>query len=1568
MNTLRKKKMRAAAFLAVLFLFSVFSQYAVGYTATGKTYQMSIGKSGKSAKSGSSGGSSGGTGTKSSGGSYSSGGIKTKGPKKSDPFSAGGNKNTAIKIPGVEQSVQKAIDEYSKEQVEKIQKEVLETSSLASELLVCIPETVADSAQEAELLHVGYEEEQKMFIDSCDKLEKEYFVPPIGDPVNPATGEFISVQSDIHIPFSVVDFPLFRTYRSKSKNVGSLGRGWISSLDMKIIRGVDNDCLDDAIVQKQLLVELQEMFTSATNELVIAQDALQEQKKKLLADQTQLVLIADYDLLPPTIREGAREATIRIDGLLLCIQNEQERLQILMDEALQQFMQAEKRYEDIQSRALVSEQNSRLNQYTGQLDSSEPYMNLGPEYIVLLDEYGRAFLFSVPIQEQWIGDAKASSSQAGSLSLLADGGYEHSFGDGFIRVFDCFGRLKEIYDSNGNSVNLEYQNETQIVSLTDNTGKTVNFEWQDGFLSALSDYSGREIFYSYNDDGMLESYTSAQGETYEYSYDDGRLISIQKPDQTQMSYSYYPGDGRLRSTQDEMGFTESFRYDDEQRCTEYRDPGGSIFRYYFDNQNRQVRVEYPYGKIEQFEYNQNGDLIAINTSDNNSLRGATLQDWDEAGNCIAQVYEDGSEKLYSYCENSLLESVQNRFGGIVNFDYSLNGLIEKISYPDGSSEDFFYSQNGKLVEQRNRRGLVRQYDYDSQQFLIAVTECWAGQYRKISFENDSLGRHIVVNLPDGEKEYCWYDPDGNLVAMLQTSGMFLEYEYNCRGDCIQESIYHFPLESISFASRPDLVDIKRNHSLVLFQQLRRVFDSRHLPTLVENADGIVLQYTYDGLKRVRSITMEGRETGQTCSFLYEYGESGLLEEFRKEASGIDESIIYKMLYDGLGRLAYIQNPDGFWKKYEYSGTTDIVQKVSQGGRSSHPEQTDFVVLREYELESGLPVVFRNRWGGQQKNEYNTEGRLVSMYRKDPEGRWVLYEDCSYSYMDGTAHFSQDGGALQIANVDGWGNVVNFQDAAGGQTFFVYDENGRLCQTENAAGIRNEYMYIRGKLQTKVVLDADGLQHAKTDYSYRFPLPGRVVIEQTNARGNSFELEMDVSGNVIRTRNANNEENTFSHDMYGNVLNFTDAEGRIFSFEYDGLGRCIAESVAGNVVCTYEYDGLDRLQMKKDAYGNSIEYSYDRFGSIENIVYRDVDGRELQRTECKLHIPENRFVQQTGSLCNEFIFDEYGRITQHVHPSGGVQTWNYNTAGQLFSATDCAGNQFQFVYDGAGRLISKRCNGNPLGSWSYDVAGNLIACTNQNVTYAYAYDSFNRLVQQDTSPLEQSLSYSYDSAGNLVQVSNRNQHYSIEYDYGATNELLEMRDSAGQQVRFSYDKSGREIEALYGDGSSIHHTFDDAGRISSIMQYEPTNKRVPAWGESYFYNLNGDLGATISQDGNISSYAYDGMGRVVSAISSGEDVADFVVSRPYYIDRNLLPELRSALLDHCKAYAHIVDFSSSSLDFGNWEIQYAYDDGGNRIVCETPKGQQLYEYNPFSQLVASADMRYSYDENGKSFAC
>jgi YD repeat-containing protein len=154
-------------------------------------------------------------------------------------------------------------------------------------------------------------------------------------------------------------------------------------------------------------------------------------------------------------------------------------------------------------------------------------------------------------------------------------------------------------------------------------------------------------------------------------------------------------------------------------------------------------------------------------------------------------------------------------------------------------------------------------------------------------------------------------------------------------------------------------------------------------------------------------------------------------------------------------------------------------------------------------------------------------------------------------------------------------------------------------------------------------------------------------------------------------------------------------------------------------------------------------------------------------------------------------------------NGFVQTSTYNKAGELVSFTESgsgvAGGTASYQYDSLGRLRVMTDASGLKTYYVYDKAGRKVGEAHGSGTFTeYRYDANNRMVA--------SIRYALGNSGAQVALlQDPNSTATID----ALRPVTHLYDLWSWNV---YDKEGRVVEAIEGDGSATTYTYDAAGRL------------------------------------------------------------------------------------------------------------------------------------------------------------
>jgi len=417
------------------------------------------------------------------------------------------------------------------------------------------------------------------------------------------------------------------------------------------------------------------------------------------------------------------------------------------------------------------------------------------------------------------------------------------------------------------------------------------------------------------------------------------------------------------------------------------------------------------------------------------------------------------------------------------------------------------------------------------------------------------------------------------------------------------------------------------------------------------------------------------------------------------------------------------------------------------------------------------------------------------------------------------------------------------------------------------------------------------------------------LSRTDALGDTWTSTYDNLDRQVTAKSFPNgtssaaDTTTYGYDLNGNVTSVTDGLGHVTSYTYDSENRLVSETdPSGGGTTTYAYDTLGRLASVTDPESNVTSYSYD-------------DG---------------------------------DRVTAETDPLGHVTEYFYDLVGNLTRTIDRNGQETDYAYDADNRVTTETWV-NPAGdtpldvfSTTYDAAGRVTGVSDANSSYAFTYDTANRLQTVDNSGTPDVphvvLTYGYDAAGNRTSLSDSLGGSNLS-TYDEWNELTSLAQSgtgvSAKAVTFGYDAAARLISlnrfanaALDGTGAVVgtSYSYDQAGRLTSIAHTLPDSTVVSSyaytldaadrltaetrtWADGsssdttdYTYTTNNQLTGVTHTDTSFAneSFSYDANGnRTTTGYSTGtgnELMSDGTYDYTYDADGNMITQTDIATSD------------------------------------------------------------------------
>ncbi|MGH3579645.1 MAG: hypothetical protein ACRDU0_19105, partial [Mycobacterium sp.] len=180
----------------------------------------------------------------------------------------------------------------------------------------------------------------------------------------------------------------------------------------------------------------------------------------------------------------------------------------------------------------------------------------------------------------------------------------------------------------------------------------------------------------------------------------------------------------------------------------------------------------------------------------------------------------------------------------------------------------------------------------------------------------------------------------------------------------------------------------------------------------------------------------------------------------------------------------------------------------------------------------------------------------------------------------------------------------------------------------------------------------------------------------------------------------------------------------------------------------------------------------------------------------------------------------------------------------------------YCLDALNRLTSVRtaagCSGGTQTyGYAYDAAGNRTSMTNASGTTQYGYDFASQLTSV-TPPGQGATTYAYDAAGNQA-----NKGVGATFSWNGLNQLTSASQNGATTTNVFNGDGLRLSRHDSGDNSTSSYTWDTAGN----------GQVLDGGGDQFLYGATG-LYAHIESDGTVYYYLTDGLGSVLSEVTSG----------------------------------------------------------------------------------------------------
>lgn len=583
------------------------------------------------------------------------------------------------------------------------------------------------------------------------------------------------------------------------------------------------------------------------------------------------------------------------------------------------------------------------------------------------------------------------------------------------------GELAGVTNALGGTQTVEYDGRHRLVAITDETGVTFRYWYDDeGRCSRTAGDGGIYDTSMAYDVGARSTTTSGHEEARRYLWTGDGLITREETLDRQWARTYvHDADGYVVAEGDAAGDQVKRRFDARGNLVEITDPAGNVTRWQYDGDRVLLRRDAD-GNETRYQHDARGLLVGVVRPTGEALslgydaRGridAVFADgaqifafaYDTQHNLVRETDARGAVTEYAYDFMGRPVARRDALGRVTRIEYDALGRAVGRQLADGSVTRVEYDPRGRVRRVTDSLGHVTQLEYAGLHALTALVDAhgqrWSFQYddlerlrrivnplaERYDYEYDAAGRIVSERAFHGRRQQYRYDRSGNLTRIDLPEGLFRTLQYDPLGNVVVDGSAHgtlrFQRDKLGRLERA-LVDEVTGKVVADFER------DRFGRVVVESQDGQVIDYQRDRRGRVIQRTLPN---GATTRYHYDAGDAlvGLEQDGRR--------ILIQR--DVLGREV---------RKHVYASGVDVVSAYDDVDRLIAQRTT----APAPEGQAAVTELAARRW------QYDALGRPTRI----EDARWgsTVYEHDAV----GQLLLAARGGQREIFEYDPTGSLVN----------------------------------------------------------------------------------------------------------------------------------------------------------------------------------------------------------------------------------------------------------------------------------------------------------------------------------------------------------------------------------------------------------------------------------------------------------------------------------------------------------------------------------------------------------------
>ncbi|GGQ19459.1 RHS repeat-associated core domain-containing protein [Shewanella litoralis] len=529
--------------------------------------------------------------------------------------------------------------------------------------------------------------------------------------------------------------------------------------------------------------------------------------------------------------------------------------------------------------------------------------------------------------------------------------------------------------------------------------------------------------------------------------------------------------------------------------------------------------------------------------------------------------------------------------------------------------------------------------------------------------------------------------------------------------------------------------------------------------------------------------------------------------------------------------------------------------------------------------------------------------------------------------------------------------------------YQYDDAQALIAATDSYGRVERYSYVKVK-SVDITPDSDH-QYSPKSTTY-------LLQRRTRASGFSHHFAWDGQDHLAKCVEQWGDDDIYHYHFEYTALaqgvksSCVDSLGHRESFVHNSQGLLTEHQNANGTIIQHQYDSVGRKVATIDGCGNRIQYRYNAEGQLQAVIQADGGTTRFEYNRLGQRIVTH---DPIGRVAKRY-YDATGRLLSEQHFDGRQLQYQYNDAGQLTQKVDVNGVVHRYHWDRDGELLATQV-GDALTRFSHDKLGRVNATIDpQGLVTEFIRDTKGLIVE--------SKSYSQETQDKQNQPQEVISHYYQYDDAGRIIRQRQQADAAGEQELrndseyidniIDYDGLAQPRQQTFADGSWLKFFYDKERNLNRIersdgaqyrIEYTPTEQPKTLIGfdgreQHYQYDANDKLVAVNDSDIRFVELKRDSMGRICqqsSHVKLEPSATSALLNTQNFYQYNQIGQITRAHNQHRTVQQHLdAQGRINKVQQSQWQLDYQYDDSGNRSGLTLPDGQQIdYQYNKNSQL-------------------